>query len=165
LAATKANLAGTRAYARAVSRELAVALNQRVWSLLENERSPEDDEVMTNAAHASLHHWGEVGGPLEAARGEWLVAHVYAVRGRAEPALHHARRCLALTETHGFGGFDRAYAYEGMARALAASGDKAEGKEAAAWRARAAEAVAAIEDDEDRRIFEADLTTSSPGWD
>jgi hypothetical protein len=145
-----------------VSRDLAVALNQRVWSLLEAERTPEDDEVMTNAAHASLHHWGEVGGPLEAARGEWLVAHVYAVRGRAEPALHHARRCLALTEAHGFGGFDRAYAYEGMARALAVSG---EGNEAAAWRARAAEAGAAIEDDEDRRIFEADLASPSPGWD
>jgi hypothetical protein len=104
-------------------------------------------------AHASLHHWRIAGGPVEAARGEWLVSHVYAVLGRGEPALHHARRSYEIClGGEGFQDFDLAYAYEGMARALAALG--ADGGE---WRAKAAEAGAAIRDDEDRSIFAGDF--------
>jgi hypothetical protein len=104
-------------------------------------------------AHASLHHWRIAGGPVETARGEWLVSHVYAVLGRGEPALVHARRsyesCLG---GEGFRDFDLAYAYEGMARALAALG-----ADVGDWKARAAEAGAAIRDDEDRSIFDGDF--------
>ena len=46
---------------------------------------------------SSQYHWREVGGPPET-RGEWLVSHVYAVLGRPEPALDHARRCLELAD-------------------------------------------------------------------
>jgi hypothetical protein len=131
---------------------LAKELNRAVWDALASDRDPGNDAAMADAAHASLHHWRVAGGPLEEARGEWLVSHVYAVLGRGEPARHHARRSYDLCVAHGFGDFDLAYAYEGMARALTAAGESAE-----PWKARAAEAGAAIADDEDRTLFLDDL--------
>ena len=77
---------------------------------------------------------------------------MYAVNGRAEPALHHARRCYEICVAYDLGGFDLAYAYEGMARALAVAGEEHDD-----WYARAVAAGEAIADEEDRAIFAADL--------
>ena len=75
-------------------RQLAAGLFNQVWALLEKpDRSAGDDDQMVHAAHASRYHWGMVGGPVQWARGEWQCSRVYAVLGRVEPALHHARRC------------------------------------------------------------------------
>jgi hypothetical protein len=132
---------------------LARELNAAVWDgLAAGSRDPVLDGALVDMAHASLHHWRMAGGPVEAARGEWLVSHVYAVLGRGEPALHHARRSYEICVAEGFGDFDLAYAYEGMARALASLGADAED-----WKSRAAEAGAAIADDEDRSIFQGDF--------
>ena len=110
----------------------------------------EQDARMVDAAHASQYHWREAGGP-PATRGEWLVSHVYAVLGRPEPALHHARRCLELAGTEpGVADFDHAYAAEAMARALACAGDLSQ---AAGWHSRATAAGATVADEEDRKIF------------
>ena len=138
-------------------RELGRSLNGLVWQLLAStDRTNDDDARMVDAAHASQYHWRQAGGP-PGTRGEWLVSHVYAVLGRAEPALHHARRCLELTGAEpGVADFDHAYAAEAMARALACAGDL---DQAAAWHTRATAAGAAISDGEDREIFTADLTT------
>ncbi|HET9560403.1 MAG TPA: SRPBCC domain-containing protein [Actinomycetota bacterium] len=138
-------------------RWFARSLNGQVWGLLARPiRTPEDDARMVDAAHASQYHWREVGGPPET-RGEWLVSHVYAVLGRPEPALHHARRCLELADgAPGVADFDHAYAAEAMARALACAGDL---DQAATWHSRATAAGATIADDEDRQIFTDDLAT------
>jgi uncharacterized protein YndB with AHSA1/START domain len=138
-------------------RAFARSLNGLVWRLLAGTgRTEEDDARMVDAAHASQYHWREAGGP-PATRGEWLVSHVYAVLGRPEPALHHARRCLELAGTEaGVADFDHAYAAEAMARALACAGDL---DRAAAWHSRATAAGATIADDEDRKIFTEDLAT------
>jgi hypothetical protein len=98
-------------------------------------------------------HWLQCGDDVNEQRGEWLLSHVYAVLGRAEPAVTHALRCLEITEAAGLQGFDRAYAYEAMARALALANDPV----AAEWRARAVQAGTEIADPEDRAIFEADI--------
>ena len=136
-------------------RAFARSLNNLVWRLLARSgRTAEDDARMVDAAHASQYHWREIGGP-PATRAEWLVSHVYAVLGRPEPALHHARRCLDLAGTEpGVADFDHAYAAEAMARALACAGDL---DQAAAWHSRATAAGATIADDEDRKIFTEDL--------
>jgi uncharacterized protein YndB with AHSA1/START domain len=138
-------------------RAFARALNNLVWRLLAaSGRTAEDDARMVDAAHASQYHWREAGGP-PATRGEWLVSHVYAVLGRPEPALHHARRCLELAGAEpGVADFDHAYAAEAMARALACAGDPGQ---AAGWHSRATAAGATIADDEDRKIFTEDLAT------
>lgn len=99
-------------------RRLAAALFNRVWDLLERPgRTPADDDTMLHAVHASRYHWGQVGQPVNLARGEWQCSRVYAVLGRPEPALHHARRCLELAETHQLSPFDVACGHEALARA------------------------------------------------
>jgi hypothetical protein len=115
---------------------------------------------MLHMAHASRFHWGEAPEcrPENLARGEWLVARVYALLGRAEPAIWHARRCLDHCERNGIGDWDLAYAYESLARAHALAGNT----EAAEWKAKARAAGDAIEDREDREHFKEDYS-SLPG--
>jgi hypothetical protein len=78
------------------------------------------------------------------------------VLGRAEPALWHARRCLAINQANGSPDWDIASAYEAMARAHLAAGDLGE---VAAWKVRATEALDAIADPDDRDVIEGDLAT------
>jgi hypothetical protein len=83
---------------------------------------------MINAAHASRYHWGEVGAADNIAIGEWQISHVYAVLGRAEPALYHANRALEVCKKHDLKDVPLAYAYEALARAHAAGGNVDEAK-------------------------------------
>ncbi len=140
-----------------IHRRLAVDLFNQVWTLLEQPtRTPEEDDTMLHTAHASRYHWGVVGTPVNLARGEWQVARVYAVLGRAEPARYHARRCLDICTEQGIGDFDIAFAHEALARALAVGGDQT----TAAYHLRQARLLAAlIAEDEDREIVLADLAT------
>lgn len=138
----------------------ARTFNMEVWKLLTIEgRSPDENERMIGAAHASFAHWRVVGGSVEQQRGLWLISHVYAELEIAEPALRFAQRCLELTEAHpdAMKDFDLAYAFEGMARAAAVSGDR---ETALEYRERAAAAGEEIANDEDRKIFTNDLA----GW-
>ena len=81
---------------QAEQRQLAATIFNHVWDLLEKpDRSLAEDDEMLHGAHASRYHWGVAGEPVHWARGEWQCARVYAVLGRAEPALHHAGRCLS----------------------------------------------------------------------
>jgi DNA-binding transcriptional MerR regulator len=138
-------------------RRLAIDLFNHVWTLLETaDRTPEQDDEMLHAAHASRYHWGEVGDAANRARGEWQCSRVYATLGRAEPALHHAHRCLEICDANRIGDWDLAAAYEACARASRVAGD-AEGL--ARYRALCAEAVERIGDPEDRAIIAADLAT------
>ena len=143
----------------ATRRKLAAELFNRTWALLETtDRTPEQDDEMLHCAHASRYHWGELADatPSNLARGEWQCSRVYTVLGRAEPALWHARRCLAINEASGAGDWDIAAAYEAMARAHLTAGDLAA---AAEWKARATAALDGIAGAEDREIIEADLAT------
>ena len=144
-------------------RALAAGLFNRCWELLEiPDRTPEQDAELIHAAHASRYHWGEIADtPARLWRGEWMCSRVYAVLGRAEPALWHARRALALVDAGGDAveDWDRPAVFEGMARASFVAGDAAGG---AAWKARSAELVAAVADADDREVIERDLA-SLPG--
>ncbi len=144
---------------QATRRSLAVGLFNYTWTLLENpNRSPEQDDEMLHAAHASRYHWGEVGEQVNLARGEWQVSRVYAVLGRAEPALYHARRCLEINEANADGreDWELGSAYEALARAHAVAGDRAASDE---WKARAVAELAKIADAEDRQVLEQDIAT------
>ncbi len=143
----------------ATHRALGVALFNHVWTLLEKaDRSAADTDEMIHAAHASRFHWSRAEGtePVNLARGEWQCSRVYAVLGRGEPALWHARRCLAINEAEGRGDWDIAAAYEAMARASAVAGDTAA---AADWKARATAALDAIADPDEWEIIEGDVAT------
>jgi hypothetical protein len=141
-------------------REQGAMLFNRVWEMLEMpDRTPALDDQMVHAAHASRWHWsqaGEVGGSEQLAVGEWQCARVYAVVGRGEPALHHARACLATCEEAGLGDWVLAAAYEALARASVVAGDAGEAR---AWLGRARTAAAVIAEEEDREVIEADLAS------
>jgi hypothetical protein len=124
-----------------------------VYELLgRTDRTPDDDARMVHMAHAAVHHWGLAGTAVNRARGEYLCSRVYAYLGRSEPAGHHAARCLALCEEHDLQDFDRFYAHEATARALACTGRL---DDAAAHLA-AARAVP-IADPQDKAICDADV--------
>ena len=143
----------------ATERQVAVDLFNHVWTLLETpDRTPMQDDEMLHAAHASRHHWGKVGKPVNFARGEWQCSRVYAVLGRPEPALWHGRRCVALCEEHGIGDFDIAFGWEAIARAQSVAGDRDAAAEAIG---RARSLAGGISEDEDRELFESDLATIS----
>lgn len=110
-------------------KKLAITLFNETWDLIDKtDKSKDDEALMINKAHASLYHWTQVGTPLHFQRGEWMVSHVYALLGRQEPALYHAKRMMDLTVKHQFDDFDLMFAYEAFARAYAINNDP-KGKE------------------------------------
>jgi DNA-binding transcriptional MerR regulator len=140
-------------------RLLAAQLFNETWRLMEQEgRSRQDDDRMIHTAHASRYHWGQVPAatPANLARGEWQISRVYTVLGRAEPALHHARRVLELCQENGIGDWDLAFAYEALARAQAIAGDADQAREYTDQALAAAENIA---EDGERELVLADLET------
>ncbi len=131
-----------------------VALNNRAWDLLE---AAERDEIetgeMVSAAHASRYHWLQVGTVANHARGECLVANVYSAIGEGGLAAKYAERCIQLTESHSeeMADWDHPFAYDALARALAAAGraDEARGIQAKAQRS-----ADRIADPEDREVLD-----------
>ena len=138
-------------------RALGVELFNRSWSLLEqHDRTADQDAELIHCAHASAYHWLQVGTAANRARSEWQCARVHAVLDQPEQALYHARRCLELVVEHPdeMDDWDLAAAYEALARAQLAAGERGE---AARYAALGREATAAIADEEDRAPIEADL--------
>ncbi|HET7029380.1 MAG TPA: helix-turn-helix domain-containing protein [Candidatus Limnocylindrales bacterium] len=147
----------------ATHRQLAVDLFNSTWALIEKaDRTALESDEMIHRAHASRWHWARAAGAraVNLARGEWLCSRVYSTLGRGEPALWHARRCLEIVESigedEGREAWDLPGAYEAMARASYVGGDSASG---ALWKAKAVDALAAIEDADDRQPIEGDLAT------
>ena len=137
-------------------RQLAVDRFHHVWTLLGLvERTPEQVDEMIHAAHASRHHWEQAGTTINLARGEWQCSRVYAVLGRAEPALWHAQRCLAYAEAAADAeDWDLPFAYEALARAYDVAGDE---DRAAREAMRARELALDVADEGDREHLLAEL--------
>jgi len=138
-------------------RRFAVDLFNEVWTLLEtNDRTPEQDERMIHAAHGSRLHWEAAGTTENMAVGDWLCSRVYAVLGRPEPALYHARWCRSRAESAHLPAWVLAEAHEALARSHAVAGDVDDARH----HAEEARAIAdTIEDDEDREVVLRDLAT------
>ncbi len=140
-------------------RALGAGLYNRCWDLMEIEdRTLDQDDELIATAHASAWHWLQVGHAANRARSHWLCSRVYAVLGRAEPALYHARRCVEIVDGGGEGieDWDAPGAYEAMARASIVAGDLGAARE---WKAKASLALSAIAQPEDRTPIEGDLAT------
>ncbi len=114
------------------ARRAAIAAHGATWALLEKaERTSEETTRMIGLAHASLAAWEKAGGPVEAQRGNWLVAKAYLAAGLKEPALEFARRTMELTSAHqnDLTDFDLAFAKELAARTWAFAGNLPRAKE------------------------------------
>jgi hypothetical protein len=142
---------------KAWHRRTGVDLFNHVWSLLENPgRTPAEDDEMLHAAHASRHHWAQIGAPVNLARGEWQISRVYSVLGRPEGARYHAQRSLEICQANGIGDFDLAFAYEALARAVSLGGSREEVQHYLGLARQAAEQIAEADD---REILLKDLKT------
>jgi tetratricopeptide (TPR) repeat protein len=135
-------------------RRLGIDLYNRTWTLMD---SP--GEEMLHCAHASAYHWMQSGGTTaNRARSEWLCSRVYALLGRSEAALHHARRCIELVESapDEMEDWDLAAAHEALARAHLAAGEVDEARRHLEL---AREESAKIAEEDDRKHIEADLAS------
>ncbi len=136
-------------------RRLGIELYNRTWELLEG--GADSDETV-HTAHASAYHWRHAAGATAAnrARSEWLCSRVYALLGRPEAALHHARRCIELVESAPaeMEDWDKAGAYEALTRAHLAAGEM---EDARHFFELAREETAKIGEEDDRKHIEADL--------
>ena len=132
-------------------RRLAAQANNRAWRLSESpSRSPQEDEEMLQAAHASMYFWKLVGSAKNRAHAAQLVAHVYALLKLPNPAKHY----LPFFLEQDCEPWERACAFAVKASVAAAAGQA----EAHASSYRDAERlIAALPDPEDREILAATL--------
>jgi len=116
------------------------------------ERTAEEDAEMIRDVQAMRFHWYEVGTPRNKAVSEWQAARVYSILGMAEPALYHAKRCLALNKAggEGFEDFHLPSAYEGLAMAWVTAGDA---RTAANYLEKATKLAARIKDSKERKTI------------
>ena len=132
-------------------------MNNQTWGLLgKTDRCKEDDEKMVYFAKASLYHWRKSPQfkPINEQRGQWMLAHVFAVLNRGDEALVHAEACMDITMIESLKDFDLAYAYECKARAYA-SLRQSDKMNKCFLNAKAAGDK--IKNDEDRKLFFSDL--------
>ncbi|MEO0494290.1 MAG: hypothetical protein AAF081_12840 [Actinomycetota bacterium] len=145
-------------------RAAAVEANNATWELLDGRaHTAEEADELLGRAYAAAHHWRRAADAtaVNAARASWLVSRAHATLGHGELALHHADRCAAHTMAAGDAAadFDRVYALEARARALAALGRD---DDARTTRAEAETAAVAVAHEQDREIVEGDL--AAPPW-
>jgi hypothetical protein len=138
-------------------RQQAVDLFNEVWALLDTaDRTAAQGERMVHAAHASRLHWEAVGTAENIAVADWLCSRVYAVLGRGEPAMYHARWCLERAEREALQDWVRAEGHEALARAHTLIGDLDEARRHAD---EARKVCDSIDDAEDRNVVLGDLAT------
>ena len=134
-------------------RRLAAQANNRAWRLSESPgRSPQEDEEMLQAAHASMYFWKLVGNAGNRAHAAQLVAHVYALLKLPNPARYYLAQSEPFFLQQACEPWERACAYAVKASVAAAAGHA----EAHATSYREAERlIAALPDPEDREILDA----------
>jgi hypothetical protein len=138
-------------------KKYAVECFNRTWDLIDNsDRTNEETQSMITMAHASRFHWGEIGSPLEFARGDWQISRVYAICGEGELAYMYANSSLNHCLENAIGDFDLAFAYEALARSAAILGHQ---KQQQKYYQLAMEAARSISDKDNRDYFLAELSS------
>lgn len=109
----------------AAHREIAVALFNRTWELLDKEnRTSVDDAEMLTAAFASRYHWRQIGDARNFSVSDWQVSRVAAVLGYPDLAEEYGRCSLEAAAAAHLQPFYVGYAHEALARAALLAGDR-----------------------------------------
>jgi len=150
-------------------KKMAGQLFNRTWDLMDKgeERTPEEDEEMVHAAHASRYHWVVVinsgkysdTGLVNHARGDWQISRAYSLLKRYESALYYAKKSLDMCLNNKIGDFDLAFGYEAVARAYSLV--ETEKEYFKKYLAKANEAAENIEKDDDKSYFLSELKSIS----
>jgi len=135
----------------------AVDLFNHSWTLIDKKkRTKEETDELIHAAHASRHHWGQIGKPGHFERGEWQISRVYSLLKMGESALYHAKRCLDICKANKLKDWDLAFAYESVARAYYVLKDK---KNTEKYLKLASKAGLEIKESGDQDYFNTELKT------
>ncbi len=136
-------------------RRLAAQANNRAWRLSESSsRSPQDDEDMLQAAHASMHLWKLAGNAGNRAHAAQLVAHVYALLKLPNPAKYFLAQSEPFFVERDCAPWERACSFAVKASIAAAAGESE--VHASSYR-EAERLIAALPEQEDRDILNATL--------
>lgn len=134
------------------NRWFAIECNNLAWRLAEMPaRSAAENDEMLHVAHAAAFHWAKVGTELHQARATMLLGHVHALLGNGAIAMGYARQSFAYVSSHDSPHWEVAFAHAVLANAAAAAGER---ELHAQHYARAQALGTALEDAEDRAIFE-----------
>lgn len=107
-------------------RSLAITGNNLAAGLEEKkERTAEQTELMILAAKIGRQFWELAGTWLETERAEYRLSQSYLQARRYEESLQHAKACLAICEKNSALPFEFFFAYESLALAEKARGEKA----------------------------------------
>jgi hypothetical protein len=115
--------------------------------------------MMLVTACAAFMHWDAVGTEENRAIADWQIAHVASLLGYGDLALVHATSALRRVRAAGLPGWLHASALEGLARAHAAAGNRAERD---SYLKQAIEAVAVVTDAEERELISSQIATVPP---
>lgn len=110
-------------------RHFAVEFNNAIFKILEEQPiSQENKEKAIGSAYAALLHWREHDKYqiVNEQRGNYMLAKAYVFSGDQNMGLAYAHKTLKITEDNweDVKDFDRAYAYEILARAYALNDEK-----------------------------------------
>jgi hypothetical protein len=130
-------------------KQLASAANNRAWELSVIARTPEQDDEMLNAAHASAWHWSVIGSELNRMRATMLLAEVYASLGHGAAALRYAKEMQVYFLGAQTPDWELAFTHAICAHAASVAGD---GPMHRQEYAKALAAMEAITDTEDKAI-------------
>ncbi len=138
-------------------RKFAIDCFNGTWDLIDKKTRTHDDDIkMIHTAHASRYHWGEIGSPLEFARGDWQLSRVYALLGDGTSAIKYAEESLNHCLENNIGDFDLAFAYEALARASLILRDETNFNK---YFNLAKESAEAIEEEENQKYFLRELNS------
>jgi hypothetical protein len=135
-------------------RELATALFNRCWELLESTRDESDDIELLTVAFSSRYHWLIAGDTEQWIVSDWMVARAAAAVGSAALSILFAKRAHSAAQENQTPDWLVASTAEGVARAYAASGDVEEFNH---WSALATRLVGAIADPDDQSLIASQL--------
>lgn len=135
----------------ALETKFAKRCNNRAWELsVQADRTPAQDREMLDAAHTAAYHWGNVGVELNWKRATSCLAEVHSLLGHGATALAMAREAkdyfVSRADTPDW---ELAFAHAIYAHAAHVAGDLTAHRAAYGD---AVKAIAAIADDEDRKI-------------
>jgi uncharacterized protein YndB with AHSA1/START domain len=135
-------------------RAQGIECNNRCWTMIEAERTADNDEELLRCAYSAAYHWQRAvrREPVNEVRARYMLAKAHLVAGHGPIALQYADMTLSLATGLGLVDFDLAYAHEVRARALKAVGRLAEADQE--W---SAALEVSIADPEDKAIVDADF--------
>lgn len=144
---------------QAAHKYFSVQCFNQAWNLIEKpDRTPEEDEQMIRLNQASHWHWTqrEDCTKTNLSVGYWQASRIYAILGQADNARRYGQLCLDHSRGDDVPPFYLGYAYEALARAESAAGNRAKMEK---YLAQARKAADAVSDPDSKKFLVDDLDT------